>query len=118
MKEEFKKFVKNNPNLIDYVENKKMTWQQFYELYDLYGEDNSIWNKFKDNTSTNSTSSNNIVNTIKDVVTLFKGIDLNTIQRALTTADKAIEALKDFGKKENNNVNSYEERPRYKYFED
>ena len=21
-----------------------MSWQKFYELYDLYGEDNNVWN--------------------------------------------------------------------------
>ena len=48
MKEDFKKFVRRNPNLAKYVENKKMTWQQFYEMYDLYGEDNEVWNDFKE----------------------------------------------------------------------
>jgi hypothetical protein len=31
----FKLFVKNNPNLITYVKNNTMSWQKFYELYDL-----------------------------------------------------------------------------------
>ena len=42
----FKMFVRKNPNLIKYVNNNEMTWQKFYEMYDLYGEDNSIWNKY------------------------------------------------------------------------
>ena len=37
-----------------------MTWQKFYEIYDLYGEDDSIWNDFKDNDTVND---NNIINT-------------------------------------------------------
>ena len=37
-KEDFKKFVKKNPRLLRYINNKEMTWQQFYEMYDLYGE--------------------------------------------------------------------------------
>ena len=41
----FKDFVKRNPNLVTYVKKGQNTWQNFYELYDLYGEDNSIWNK-------------------------------------------------------------------------
>ena len=35
----FKSFVKKNPNLISYVRNGNMTWQKFYEIYDLYGEE-------------------------------------------------------------------------------
>ena len=37
-KEKFKDFVKKHPELISYVKNKKMTWQDFYEIYDMYGE--------------------------------------------------------------------------------
>ena len=108
--EEFKKFVRSNPQLINYVKNNKMTWQQFYEIYDLYGEDDSIWNDFK-----NNSNDTNIVNTIKGVFNLFKGIDLNNVQKALTSLDKAIEALKGFN---NNSSEIYEERPNNKYFED
>lgn len=110
--EEFKKFVKNNPYLINYVKSDKMTWQKFYEIYDLYGEDDSIWNDFKNNTSTSNTS---ISNTFKEIVNLVKGIDLNSVRKALTSLDKAIEAFKGF----NNNDNEiYQERPKNKYFED
>ena len=46
MKEQFKQFVKKNPSLIKYVESKDMTWQQFYEMYYLYGESSDVWNKY------------------------------------------------------------------------
>ena len=42
-KENFKNFVRKNPDLADYVLAKKVTWQQLYEIYDMYGEDNKIW---------------------------------------------------------------------------
>ena len=45
-KEEFKEFVKKNPKLITYVKNNEMTWQKFYEMYDLYGESNDVWNEY------------------------------------------------------------------------
>lgn len=117
MKEEFKKFVQKHPNLIDYVNNKKMTWQQFYEMYDLYGENNSIWNNFENNNSSKETSSIGLITAIKEFLGLFKGIDLNTVQKTLTSLDKAIEAFKGFNNNENVS-NNYEERPKYKYFED
>lgn len=128
-KERFKIFVRNHPALASHVYNKKMTWQQFYELYDLYGEDNNIWNSFFDNNNNNnrnedsktvSNASNNIVGTIKDIMGLFKGIDVNTVQRTLGSIDKALEAIKGLGINDNNDSNrtNYEERPKYKYFED
>ena len=109
----FKKFVKNNPYLINYVKNDKMTWQKFYEIYDLYGEEDSIWNDFKNNVS--SDNSSNIGNTFKEIINLVKGIDLNSVQKALTSLDKAIEAFKGFN---NSSQTPYEERPKNKYFED
>ena len=127
-KERFKIFVRNHPNLAKHVHNKKMTWQQFYELYDLYGEDNNIWKNFLDDTSDDrssitppNNSNNNIAGTLKDFMGLFKGIDLNTVQRTLSSLDKAIETFKGIGFGNNNisdNRNNYEERPKYKYFED
>lgn len=116
MKEEFKAFVRRNPEFVDYVRNNKITWQQLYEIYDLYGEDNSIWNSFKNNSTT--VNSNNIINNIKDFLNLFKGIDLNSIQKTLISLDKAIEAFKGISTDNSVNSNNYEERPKYKYFED
>lgn len=115
MKEEFKSFVRRNPGFVDYVRNNKVTWQQLYEIYDLYGENSDIWNSFKDNKSNDNTNAN-LINTLKDFFSLFKGIDLNSIQKTLTSLDKAIEAFKGFNNTNNNQ--NYEERPKYKYFED
>lgn len=113
MKEEFKAFVKKNPQFVDYVRSNKTTWQELYEIYDLYGENNDVWSSFKDN---NSTNNSNLITTIKEFLTLFKGIDLNSIQKTLSSLDKAIEAFKGFNGNVNNN--DYNERPKYKYFED
>lgn len=109
--ESFKTFVKNNPYLVSYVKNDKMTWQKFYEIYDLYGEEDSIWNDFK-----NNDNSSNITNTFKEIINLVKGIDLNSVRKALTGLDKAIEAFKGFNN--DNSSSIYEERPKNKYFED
>ena len=122
-KVEFKEFVKNNPQLINYVSSGETNWQKLYELYDLYGSSSNIWDKYlKTNINNNSSSTNNNLNsmgtTFKELVNLIKGVDLNTVQKGLTSLDKAIEAFKDIiPSKETNNV-SYEPRPTYKYFED
>ena len=47
-KEEFKSFVSKHPELINFVREKKNTWQDFYEIYDMYGEEESAWSKFKE----------------------------------------------------------------------
>ena len=45
-KENFKRFVKSNPNIIDYVKENNAKWQDLYEVYELYGEDENVWNKY------------------------------------------------------------------------
>ena len=113
---EFKEFVRRNPSLINYVETKETTWQKLYELYDLYGESSSVWNKYLNN---NSNNTSNISNNFKDLINLIKGVDLNTVQKGLNSLDKAIEVFKDIiPNKTPNQVDNYEPRPTYKYFED
>ena len=62
----FKSFVRRNPNLITYVREKNTSWQEFYELYDLYGEDPTIWNKYlnKEERGAKESSNNNPLNNI------------------------------------------------------
>ena len=47
----FKEFVSKHPELVTYIKNKENTWQDFYEIYDIYGEDESAWNKYFNNES-------------------------------------------------------------------
>jgi hypothetical protein len=79
-KEEFKEFVRTKPELADYVNSGEMTWQKFYEMYDLYGTDRGVWDKFN---KTNGPS----LNGLKDLV---KNVDLNSIQNHINTAQKAL----------------------------
>ena len=44
--DEFKEFVKKNPKLVKYVKTGESNWQKFYEIYDLYGEDNEAWKDY------------------------------------------------------------------------
>ena len=111
----FKEFVKKNINLISYVESGKTTWQHLYELYDLYGENSNIWEKYKiENTASSIETSNQ---GLKDLFGLVKGIDLETIRKGINSIDKVIDAFKELGGEEKEPKN-YEPRPTYKYFED
>ncbi len=119
-KVEFKEFVKRNPNLISFVEKGETNWQKLYELYDLYGDDNSVWDKYlkKSNTS-NSMSFGNVSSNFKELINFIRGVDLNTVQKGLSSLDKAIDAFKEIiPSKEESLKNNYEPRPTYKYFED
>ena len=107
----FKLFVKANPNFATFIKDGTMTWQKFYELYDMYGEDSSIWDDFKivkKNTPT-----------ISDIVSLAKKIDVNKLQDGVNSLSKAVGLFSDLftGNNDNNN-DSYKPRAIYQRFDD
>lgn len=112
-KEEFKSFASRKPELISYVENGQMTWQKFYELYDIYGEDNNIW----DNYSSNRGNTTNNISKIND---LFKNIDMNSIKEHINTAQKALDFVQELTSKsgETPSKTLVTPRPLNKFFED
>jgi len=112
-KENFKAFVRNNPSLIDYVNNGTKTWQQFYEMYDIYGENNSIWNKYTnvDNKSTTVGDTS-----LKDLFNMIKKVDLESVRKGAEGLQKAITLFQGLGTK--TPINTYQARPLYQHFED
>ena len=118
MKEEFKKFVKENPVLIKYVDSKEKTWQEFYEMYDLYGNDSNVWEKYlKD--SNNQVITKNKVSSINDFVSLFKSIDLDSLQKSIESVQRVISVFQDITSSNKEEVKKeYVPRPLYRHFED
>ena len=113
--DDFKLFVKNNPHLITYVRNNAMSWQKFYELYDMYGESSSIWNEYKDNPTSSKKSST----TLNDVINLAKNIDVDKLQDGVNSLSKAVGLFSDlFASKSSNKVDTYKPRAIYRKFED
>lgn len=111
----FKTFVKSNPSLINYVRNDKMTWQKFYEMYDLYGESDSVWSDYLNPTVEKATTAA----TSFDLANWLKNIDVDSFQEGINSVKRVISVLQDFGTKDSNNSSSnYKPRPLYKHFED
>lgn len=110
----FKLFVKKNPSLLKYVKNKEMTWQQFYEMYDMYGETNDIWNDYIKKEEIISTA--NTIGTL-DIINWLKNVDLDKVQESINNVSRVVGVLEDLGK--NNEIKpEYKPRPLYKHFED
>lgn len=93
-KEEFKEFIKSKPELVDLVKNKKYTWQDFYEVYDLYGKDESVWEKYKENKD-NIESDDRKNASITELTNLVKNINIDNVQKYINNAQKAINVISE-----------------------
>ncbi len=112
----FKEFVREKPNLIDYVKSNEMTWQKFYEMYELYGSSSDVWDKYTRNANINKSS-------FKDILNMVKNIDMDEFQKGIGSIQKGIGYIQDLIKdKEVSSLDlrndSYKPRPIFKRFDD
>lgn len=120
-KDNFKKFVSKNPTLASKVKSGMTSWQELFEIYDLYGEDSKVWDKYlpkKENID-------NIGNmNIKDLFNNIKNMNMDTVQKNISSLQKAVEFLQDItgttsGTETAKNVGKvFNQRPINKFFDD
>lgn len=116
-KEEFKEFMRNKPELVEYIKNKEMTLQSFYEIYDVYGTDENAWKAYE-----RGSNPTNIINPTK-ITEIMKNINLDEIQKHVNTAQKALGIVEDLTTKGTNTASEIikgplTSRPLNKFFED
>lgn len=116
-KETFKNFVRNYPELGNSVMENKTTWQKLYELYELYGEDSTVWKKYI--TKKNKTTSvDTRDSSFSELINMIKKVDLDSVQKGVNNLQKTIGLLQDIGIGSKSSTPTYEPRPMYKYFDD
>lgn len=122
--DDFKAFVKTKPSLVGYVRDGSMTWQSFYELWDLYGPDHSEWNKYnvvKPENRTTSTVKQEAFG-LNEIINMVRKLDMATVQKNLTGLQKAIGLVQDMTGKGSGvgatAKEAYTPRPLYRKFED
>ena len=96
-KEAFKEFIKSKPSLLSYIRSNDNSIQKLYEVYDIYGEDDKVWDKY-----INADRSGVDLNNIKDIV---KNIDVNSIKGHIDSAQKMIDIVKSISSKVGTDVN-------------
>ena len=96
--DEFKEFIKSKPELVDYVKNKEYTWQDFYEVFDLYGKDESVWKKYKEKKSDNEGNERKNAS-ITELTDLVKNINIDNVQKYINNAQKAINVISELTSK-------------------
>lgn len=119
-KESFKEFVKKNPKLISFVKKGDMTWQKFYEIYDLYGEEKDAWKEYLEESETKEIAATTTGFGIGEILSWLKNINLDSLQEGVNNLQRVVGVISDLGNK-NENVDikeEYKPRPIYKHFED
>ena len=122
MKEEFKAFVKTKPELVSYVTKGKMTWQRFYEIYNIYGTDDKVWSKYTEDKDEKTDKPSDSFS-FSSIIDSIKKLDMDSVQKGIGSMQKAIELLQGFtatgaAKGAANSASSYQPRQLFKKFED
>lgn len=115
-KEEFKLFARKHPELVRFVKNGEANWQKFYEIYDIYGEEESAWQPYFTKQSTTGGDYN-----FKSITDKIKNIDLSQVQEHINTAQKALGIVQELTSKGSTAAATTEvvnPRPINKIFED
>ena len=92
--EDFKKYMYSHPEFIDYAKNNNISWQTFYELYDIYGENEEVWKKYTSKNITDSINIKNILNTVKN-------INLDSLEENISSIQKAVLLIEELTKTSN-----------------
>ena len=95
-KEEFKAFASNHPELLSSIKSGEMTWQKYYEIYDIYGDKKEAWDKYLNSSSSKNDSLSKII----------KNIDMESIQNHINTAQKALGFISELTSKSSENLGS------------
>lgn len=113
-KESFKSFARGHTELANYVMSGKTNWQKLYELYEIYGENSSVWKDYF--SSTSSTSSGHDFSSLKDLMDYLKNLDLDGVQKSIVNMQKAIGLIQSIGG--NSSSNSVKSSSGYSYLDD
>ena len=117
-KEKFKDFVRQNPVLLKHVKEGNMTWQKFYEIYDIYGEDENAWKDYLTIGATAAAATTAATSSF-DLMGFLKNLDLDSIQNSVNSMQRVLGLLQDMSSgKSNVTETPRKPRPLYKHLDD
>ena len=116
-KDLFKQFVRTHPELSNSVMDNKTSWQKLYELYEMYGEESTVWDKYIIRNNVSTTPKNN-ESSFGDLINMIRNVDLESVQKGVTNLQKTIGLLQEIGIGSKAKTSTYEPRPMYRYFDD
>lgn len=117
-KDEFKEFIRNRPELVEYIKNKEMTMQGFYEIYDVYGTDENAWKPY-----VRTEEIKEVTSGTPKLTDIMKNLNIDELQKHINTAQKALGVVEDLTTKGASGISNaikgpLTSRPLNKFFED
>lgn len=85
----FKQFIRTMPKASEAVHDGLYTWQELYELYDLYGENHEVWKKFSSEKSTPKASGSTNFD-LSSLVALLKTVDVDALLSSMQGLEKVL----------------------------
>ena len=80
--DEFKAFMRTIPSIRVEVSKGRYTWQQLYEIYDVYGENDKFWLPYQKNAFDMSS-----------LLEMVKNVDLNALSKSFDGIQKILELV-------------------------
>jgi hypothetical protein len=80
--DEFKAFMRTIPSIRDDVTNNRYTWQQLYEIYDVYGENDKFWEPYKKGGLD-----------LSAMLDMVKNVDLNALSKSFDGLQKILDLV-------------------------
>lgn len=100
--EEFRKFAATKPHLKELIKDKKMTWQELYERYDIYGPEDEVFQHkeetFQENSKTQDEEEKK--EGIGSIIDALSGFDAEKISEGLNGVKKILNILNEVSKPE------------------
>ncbi|OJT68992.1 YlbD family protein [Bacillus licheniformis] len=91
---EFKQFIKRHPKLISEVRKQEKSWQEVYENWVLLGEDDSIWDPYREEASAEKEPDAGGKNDfISKMVTAVRKMDANQMNEQINKMSQSISLL-------------------------
>lgn len=102
--DEFRTFVRKYPRIKDDVKNGLKTWQSLYEDWVLLGEEDGVWDIYKDVKKDSDLGNKKLddlltTSNIKNIVEYVKKINPDSISKTLNTIQKVLQITQSFGSK-------------------
>jgi hypothetical protein len=103
----FKKFLRRNPEIVDYVREHQLSWSHLFDEWVIFGEDDPVWGKYgakvakKEGAPASSLSWKRIMDKVDHIDTGRWQERLNTVNGAITGIRSLISQFSQNGNGQN-----------------